>query len=98
VPTVWVADPLHPTRRADDLIVRDGVAGSIVAPMCPLVNVFGPGLGGFCPLPGALNIRHTFRRQHAHHVGHRRLTQILGHDQIHQIVNVRQVFAVEPGR
>ena len=90
------AHPLHPSRRADDRILRHRVAAGVVPVVRPLVNLFGARLDRLGPLAALLHVRHAVGTEHAHHVRHRRSPEVLRHDQIDQVLRIRQPPAGPP--
>ena len=84
------ADPLDVKRRAGDAVVGDGIVVRPVQVVRPLVDVFWPRLDGLGPAAVLPHVCHTVGREDAHHLGHRRITEILGDDEIDQIIDVRQ--------
>ena len=89
------ADPLQPPRWTDDRVSRHRIAGRIVHVMRPLVDVGRPGLDRRGPLVAAFDVGNAVRRQHAKQLIHGSRTEVLGDDEIHEIVDQRQVPAVE---
>ena len=83
--------PLDPARRADPLVLRHGIARGVVQEVRPFVDVSRPGLHRLLPAYH----RHAARSEDAHHFGHRHVAQRLRHEEIHQVVHVRQALAVE---
>ena len=85
------ADPLQVLRRPDDRIVGHGVVSRVVQVMGPVVDAVPPRLDRLLPA----DQRGTFGDEHAHDLGHRNVAEILGHDQVDQVVHVGQAFAVK---
>jgi len=100
---VVVARPLGPrpppdtVRRPDDRVVGHGVAGGVVEEMCPLVDVLRPRLGvDLRPAAPLQDAGRAARRQDAPHLLHGHVAQVLRHQQVDEVVDVRQPLAVEP--
>ena len=99
--------PLHVARRPHLAVARHGVAIGAVEEVGPLIDVGWPRLHGGRPCTPLLHAGHAPRRQHAHHLGHGHAVEIVGHEEVHQVVGVgkpvaQQAFdghlAVEPTR
>ena len=84
-----VGRPLHPPGRADPPIVGHRVAVRAVQPMGPLVDLRRARLDRLDPF----HIRHAAGAQHAHHLGHGHRAELLGDQQVDQIIRVRQAPA-----
>ncbi len=88
-------DPLHVTRRPHDRVVRDRLSRGVVEEMGPLVDACRPGLDGLLPRAVLAEVEHALRRQHAQHFLHGDVAKVLRHDQVHQVVCIRQPLPVE---
>ena len=87
------AEPLQMPRRPHHRVMRHRVAAGVVQVVRPVVDVFRPRLGRRLPFAATLYIGNPLRREHPHHLRHRHALQVLGHQQVHHVVNVRQRVA-----
>ena len=93
-----LGNPLHAPRRADHRVPCHRVAVRPVQPMRPFVDFFRPRLDRLDPFVSFSDARHATRTQHAHHLVHSRRagTELLGHDEVHEVIDVRQPLTVPP--
>ena len=95
VPTpARISHPLHPRRRPDEQVLRRGVPLRIVGVVCPLIHVLRPGFGDLFPGTALFHHRHAQRRQHAVDLLFGNGGRVLDDEQVHVILDVRQVLAV----
>ena len=92
-----IANPLHARRRPYEHVLRRWIAFAVVSVVRPLIHVFRPGFGDPLPCAILLHHRHAQWRQHAVDLlfGHRRC--ILDDEQVHVILDIRQVLAIPLG-
>jgi hypothetical protein len=79
-------------RRPDHRILRHTVIVGPVQVLRPLVHFLGIGLG--CHL--SVDNRNAVRREHPFKLGTRNIKPGTHNQQIHQIVDIRQLFPVKP--
>jgi hypothetical protein len=90
--------PLQVARGPDDLVLSDRVVVGTVQIMSPLADVLGPGLNQF---PDDLGLvlgnsdHHATRTEHSATLGHIHGTRLADHQQIHQVVRIRQGSPIE---
>ena len=89
------AHPLQPLRRRDHLIVRRRGALRVVVIVRPLVERRRAFLHRLHPLAVLPHERDAVGHEHAQHLAHRHAAQILRDQQVHQIVDERQLPPVE---
>ncbi len=87
------AGPLQVPRRTDQLVVRHGVVARVVQIVRPLVHLLGTRLARHEPLAVLPYAGHALRRQHTHDLILRGKAHILDHQQIDQVVDIRQLRA-----
>ena len=61
--------------------------------MAPLVDFLRPRFDALLPVHCVLDVGHAAGSQHSHHLNQGNLTQVFSHDEVHQIVDVRQPLA-----
>jgi len=84
-------------RRPDDRVVGDGVVRGIVQVVCPFVDGVRPGLDGLFPAAGFPDACHAAGRQDAQDLLHPHAAEVVGHQEVDQVADVRQVVAGEAG-
>ena len=89
------AEPLQMLRRTDDVVVGHGIAAGIVQIVRPLVDVLRARLDRLLPGVSLPDVGHAVGNQDAHHLRHGDAVQVFGHDEVDQIVDVRQPVAGE---
>ncbi|NIO07201.1 MAG: hypothetical protein GTO40_04080, partial [Deltaproteobacteria bacterium] len=85
--------PLEMSRRADDEVVRHGIATGIVEMMRPLIDCIRPRLDGFFPFVRVprLDVRHAVGGEDAQAFFHRYPAKVLNDEQIHKVLGVGQM-------
>ena len=92
------ARPAHPLQtlwRADVFVFGNRIALRVVIVMRPVVE-----LGVLCfdrlhPHTVFFNKRDAVWNEHAQHLAHRRGFEVLGHDEVNEVVDIRKARAVE---
>ena len=90
------AHPLDVSRRADSGVGGHRVARGVVQEVRPLVDVTRPGLDRVGPGLAPFDAGDAAGGQHAQDLVHRDLAQVFGHQQVDQVVDVREPAAREP--
>ena len=90
-----VGQPLDTAGRADRVVVGHGVAARVVEVVGPFVGVTGLWLDGLLPPAALSDVERAAGGQDAHRVVGRDAAQVLGHDEVGQVVDERQAAAVE---
>ena len=89
------AGPAEVTRRADQLVLRDGVALGVVEVVGPVVDLGRSRFDRLCPTGTALQVGRSAGAKHSHYLVGRDVAEIFGHHEIHEVVDVRQTTPVE---
>jgi len=89
------AGPTQAAGVAGHRVVRDGRALGVVEVVGPLVEFLRPGLDQFLPGRALLDEGHAPRAQDTHHLGHRQAAGLLDDQDVHQVVDIGQVLAIE---
>ncbi len=89
------ADPLQVPWRPHGRILGDRVARRVVHQVRPFIDVGRPGLDRLGPLASLLQVGDAIRRQNPHDLLLGDPAQVLGHNQVCQIVDVGQAAAIE---
>ena len=89
-----VAAPLVVARRADDRVARHGVATGVVQAMCPIVHRDWPRLNRLDPRSVLLDVGHAIRDQYPIDLALEDTRRVLGDQQIHEVVAIRERFPV----
>ena len=106
----WPSDPLKVFWSSHHSVVRHGVARGVVEEVRPLVDVSRRRLDDHPPggctdfellAPGAWPLSRgprnqcdAARHEHTHHFVQGHVARVLGHEQVHQVIGVRQPSAV----
>ena len=84
------AGPLQVPRRADLRVVGHGIVARIVQVVRPLVDLPRTRLHDLLSTRRRLHVGHAVGRQHAHHFVPATSPGVLDHEQVHEVVDVRQ--------
>jgi len=80
--------PLEPPRGANAGVVGHRVVGRIVQEVAPPIGLLRPGLPGEGPTVFLPHAGHAARGEDPHHLGHWHPAEVLGHDEVHQVVGI----------
>ena len=86
-----ITDPLHVLRQPDPCVLGNGVVVRPVQVVGPLVNLYGPRLGRLLPGLTRLDTRHSAGRQHADHLFHGNIAEVLGDEEIDEVIRIGEI-------
>ena len=87
--------PLQMLRRPHHRIPRYRIVAGVVQRVRPIVDCIASRFDRAAPAAVAADAGRAAGRQHAEHFLHRQPMQVLRHEEVHQIINIRKTVAAE---